>query len=155
MEMRKAVLSDLNVITGLWKDMMLLHQHYDSYFSLEEDADKAYQEYAKENIQSGSKFFKVCLDEKNDIAGYILAAIVEYPPVYTVKRYAEILEMVVRKDQRRKGIGETMLKDVFHWAKEKGITRLECKVAIENPISQRFWKKNGFKGYSENLVLEI
>jgi len=40
MKFRKAVLSDINVITGLWKDMMLLHQKYDRYFSLEEKAEK-------------------------------------------------------------------------------------------------------------------
>ena len=31
--------------------------------------------------------------------------------------------MVVRKNQRRKGIGKIMLQDVLHWAKEKGVTR--------------------------------
>jgi RimJ/RimL family protein N-acetyltransferase len=155
MKLRKAVSSDINVVTELWKDMMLLHQNYDRYFSLEEKAEKAYQKYAEENIQSGSKFFKVCLDENNDIVGYVLADIIEYPPIYPIKRFIEIIEMVIRKDQRRKGIGEIMLKDVLYWAKEKGITRVECKVAIENPISQGFWKKNGFRGYSESLVLEI
>lgn len=155
MKLRKAVSSDINVVIELWKDMMLLHQNYDRYFSLEEKAEKAYKKYAEENIKSRNKFFKVCLDENNDIVGYVLADIIEYPLIYPVKRFIEIIEMVVRKDQRRKGIGETMLKDVFYWAKEKGITRLECKVAIENPISQGFWKKNGFRGYSESLVLEI
>ncbi len=155
MKLRKAVLSDINVVTELWKDMMLLHQNYDRYFSLGEKAEQAYQNYAKENIQSGSKFFKVCLDENNEIVGYVLADIIEYPPIYPIKRFVEIIEMVVRKDQRRNGIGETMLKDVIDWAKENGITRVECKVAIENQISQGFWKKNGFRGYSESLVLEI
>ena len=155
MKLGKAVLSDINVVTELWKDMMLLHQNYDRYFSLGEKAEQAYQNYAKENIQSGSKFFKVCLDENNEIVGYVLADIIEYPPIYPIKRFVEIIEMVVRKDQRRNGIGETMLKDVIDWAKENGITRVECKVAIENQISQGFWKKNGFRGYSESLVLEI
>ncbi len=66
-----------------------------------------------------------------------------------------IIEIVVQKDQRRKGIGEVMLKDVLSWAEEKGITRVECKVATANPISQGFWKKNGFRSYSENRVLKV
>ena len=87
--------------------------------------------------------------------GYVFADILDYPPVYQEKRYIEIYEMVVRKDQRRKGIGKIMLQDVLHWAKEKGITRVECKVATANPISQGFWNKNGFRSYVENKVLEI
>ncbi len=155
MKLRQAVSSDLNVVAELWKNMMLLHQNYDSYFSLKEKAEEAYRNYAEENIQSKSKFFKVCLDEKNNIVGYVLADIIEYPPIYPVKKYIEIIEMVVRKDQRRKGIGEAMLKDVLSWAKEKGITRVECKVATANPISQGFWKKNGFRSHSENMVLKV
>lgn len=155
MKLRKATLSDVNVITELWKDMMELHSSCDKYFCLEEDAEKAYRKYAEENIQSETKLFKVCLNEINEIVGYVLADVFEYPPIYQVKKYIEINEMVVRKDQRRKGIGEIMLKDVLNWAKEKGIIRVECKVAIKNSVSQGFWKKNGFRGYLENLVFKI
>jgi GNAT superfamily N-acetyltransferase len=45
---------------------------------------------------------------------YVFADILDYPPVYQEKRYIEIYEMVVRKDQRRKGIGKIMLQDVLH-----------------------------------------
>ena len=60
-----------------------------------------------------------------------MADIIEYPAIFSVKRFIEIVEMVVRKDQRRKDIGKTMLKDEICLAKEKGITRIECKVAIK------------------------
>lgn len=155
MKLRKAVLSDIDTIAELWMDLMILHQSYDKYFTIAQEAEKSYRRYAEENILSGSKYFKVCIDDNNEIAGYILAGIFEYPPVYPVERLMEIMEMAVRKDQRRKGIGKLMLKDVLFWAGEKGITRVECKAATENQISQGFWKKNGFRAYVESLVIEI
>lgn len=155
MKLRKAEMSDLREITEIWKEMMDLHQEQDRYFILDQEAKKAYQKYAEENIRSEGKFLKVCLNDENEIIGYIFADTFEYPPIYPVKRYIEIHEMVVRKDQRRKGIGKIMLQDVLHWAKEKGITRVECKVATANPISQGFWSKNGFRAYIESKVLEI
>lgn len=135
--------------------MMDLHQDHDRYFILDEDAAKAYQKYAETNIGSESKYFKVCLNNENKIIGYLFADIFEYPPIYPVRRYLEIIEMVVRKDQRRKGIGRIILQDVLYWAREKGITRVECKVATANPISQGFWKKSGFRTYMDSKVLEI
>lgn len=155
MKLRKAVLSDITEITELWKDMMDFHQGQDGYYTLDENAKRSYQKYVEENIRNKSKYLKVCLDDKNELIGYLFADIYEYPPIYPVKKYIEINEMVVRKDQRRKGIGKIMLQDVLDWAKEKGITRVECKVATLNPISQGFWNKNRFRAYMENRVLEI
>lgn len=155
MEIRTAVLSDADEITALWKEMMTLHQCYDKYFTIEEKADKAYKQFAEENIRNGSNLFKVCCDDKNKIIGYVLAVIFYYPPIYPDRRYLEIIEMVVTEDQRRKKIGKFMLNDVSNWAKENNITRMECMVAIGNPISQGFWKKNGFRAYAERLVSEI
>jgi ribosomal protein S18 acetylase RimI-like enzyme len=153
MNVRKAQLADLDGIVRLWKEMMLFHATQDSYFVMSARAEASYCDYAAGNIQDEAKLVLVCCISDR-IIGYVHAAVLDYPPIYPVTRYAEILEIAVTESERRMGAGRLLLQHALDWAREQGMTRVECKVAVHNPVSQGFWKKNGFRGYVEGCVLE-
>jgi ribosomal protein S18 acetylase RimI-like enzyme len=154
MIVRKAVPTDLHVIVALWQEMMVFHQAVDAYFTPSESAEEAYRTYAASNIAAEEKLVLVCVDN-GDVIGFIQAEIRDYPPVYPVLKYAQISDIAVTERKRGMGAGKLLLTRALQWAKQRGVTRVQCQVAVNNRISQGFWKKNGFRGVTETCVLEF
>jgi len=154
MLVRLATSADLDAIVQLWQGLMDFHQNLDECFTLSADAVSNYQGYAADSIQDDRKQILVCADG-DTVVGYVWAEIHEYPPVYQHKRHAEIVEISITKSARRQGVGQRLLDHALAWAKEQGVSRAGCEVAVQNPVSQGFWKKNEFRGYMERCVFEL
>jgi ribosomal protein S18 acetylase RimI-like enzyme len=152
MIVRKAMPTDLDAIVALWQEMMVFHQAVDAYFTPSATAGEAYRVYAASNITAEEKLVLVCVDS-GDVIGFIHAEIRDYPPVYPVKNYAQISEIAITERKRRMGAGKLLLTRALEWAKQHGVTRVQCQVAVDNRVSQGFWKKNGFRGVTETCVL--
>lgn len=154
MLIRQANLSDLNSIEGLWHTMMVLHSRYNNIYKMKENAVDLYTVYAKSILQDESK--KVLVAEENDsILGYIFCETVEQPPVYLETRLGSINEISVDEKYRRHGVGSQLVDECIKWLKENGVKRINIVIALDNPISQGFWKKIGFKSYNETCYLII
>ncbi len=154
MEIRKAIPNDIEPIETLWKEMMDFHVEYDDYFKMNNQALNKYHEYLTKNFKDKKKVIFVAIINKT-IVGYISASILDYPPIYLFRKYIMVGEICVSRNNRRKGIGEQLLKELYKYAKNKKIKRIECLVALKNPVSQNFWKKNSFRPYVHNMVKEI
>jgi len=157
MEIRKAQKTDLEKVVELWKDLMKIHAEQDSYFQITEDAENAYHEFAKSNLDDPDKIFLVALED-GVVIGYILAEICSYPPIYPRKSYAEIIEIMVADFIREKSVGSELLNNLFKEFVSCGIKHIECQVSASNPIANSFWKKAGFrdvwKRYYKQIMLE-
>ncbi|MBN2520685.1 MAG: GNAT family N-acetyltransferase [Bacteroidales bacterium] len=154
MEIRKFNPEDIEPIETLWKEMMNFHVKYDDYFKMNNLALNKYHEYLTKNLKDKKKIVFVSIIN-NIIVGYISASILDYPPIYLFKKYIMVGEICVSKETRRKGIGEQLLMELYKYAKSKNIKRIECQVAVNNPVSQNFWKKNGFRPYIHTMVKDI
>lgn len=51
----------------------------------------------------------------------------------------------IRTEYRGKGIGEKLFNELFNWANENNIKRLELTVVCENEIAIKLYKKLGFE----------
>ena len=67
----------------------------------------------------------------------------------------EIIELAVRSDLQKRGIGRKMLLNIISWFEERKIKRIELRVAVKNNIGYNFWKRNGFKDYLHVLYLDV
>jgi ribosomal protein S18 acetylase RimI-like enzyme len=147
-------LADLDDVVRLWKEMMAFHANLDSYFVMAPGAEDSYREYASGNIQDEERLFLVCC-ASDQVIGYLHAEVQAYPPIYPETRYGEIMEIAVAESERRRGGGRLLLQAALAWIQEQGIKRVECRVGLHNPVSQAFWKGQGFKGYLESCVFEL
>jgi ribosomal protein S18 acetylase RimI-like enzyme len=154
MKIRKATANDIESIKLLWKEMMEFHFKHDSYFELNPVALDKYHEYLKDNLRNDKKVIFVALDHDKAV-GYVTASIEEYPPIYLFDKYLMIGEISVSEKLRRNGTGKRLLNEVLSYAKKQNITRIECQVAVNNPVSQSFWIKNEFRPYIHTMVKEI
>lgn len=63
--------------------------------------------------------------------------------------------MLVRDEDRGKGIGSELFEKLKRWALQKGAKRLRVSISSGNLGSIRFHKKLGFKDYCQDLELEL
>jgi ribosomal protein S18 acetylase RimI-like enzyme len=61
------------------------------------------------------------------------------------KDLAQIYWMAVRGGHQRKGYGSTLIKEMEHYAKEKGVRKIFIGTNSDNKIAIPFYVKNGYK----------
>jgi ribosomal protein S18 acetylase RimI-like enzyme len=151
---RKATAEDVPAIVELWKELIDFHKECDRLFSRSENGHKAFTDWITGHISSDTSCVFVA-EAGMDIVGYCLAIVEKYPPVLEIKKYGLIQDIAVTGAYRRGGIGERLLKEAKGFFREKGLRRIETRVAINNKLSTGFWAKMGFKPYLETAFMEI
>jgi len=154
MQIRLATMEDIDAIESLWKEMAIFHQKIDSYFTIIPEAETNHRAFMTGLLQDESKRIFVA-DEAGCLLGYLMADIKVYPPIYVHKNYGHIGAISVTASALRKGVGRKLLGAALEWYREQGLQRVECGVAVENPLSQGFWKGVGFRGFMEMHVLNL
>jgi ribosomal protein S18 acetylase RimI-like enzyme len=154
MEIRTANLEDLCAIETLWKEMMLFHSALDDDFSMIPEAEEIHREYMKGILQEGEKRVLVA-DDGGIVLGYIRMETCKKPPIYPNIEYVEIKAISVSTSARRKGIGRKLVEAVTTWCMNRNIMQVECGVAVNNPVSQAFWKRMGFRATIERCKLDL
>lgn len=76
-----------------------------------------------------------------DIGGRVIGYIV----VMDMGVDSKIMSFAVKKEFRRRGIGNMLLKEAIKRCKEKGKQRIMLEVRVSNVAAQKLYKKNGFE----------
>lgn len=86
---------------------------------------------------------------KNSFSQYIIAKlnkeIVGFAGVIDTVDQLEITNIVVKKDYRKNGIGNELLKKLIILAKENGKDKITLEVNTTNLAAIKLYEKNGFK----------
>jgi [ribosomal protein S18]-alanine N-acetyltransferase len=57
----------------------------------------------------------------------------------------EVLNIAVRPDRRRRGVGDALIRLVFTWAKSLEARKIFLEVRASNLIALRFYERHGFE----------
>jgi ribosomal protein S18 acetylase RimI-like enzyme len=134
---RKSVAEDVPSIVELWKELMDFHKARDRLFSRSATGHEAFADYVKGHITSRTSCVFVAEADKN-LVGYCIAFIEKYPPVLEMTEYGLVQDLGVTKKYQRKAIGKRLLKKAQNWFFEKGVRRIEARVAKSN--IHHIWK---------------
>lgn len=80
------------------------------------------------------------LENEGDLAGFLSASRGEPSRI----RHCAYLVIGILKDYRGRGFGAMLFEKMEQWAKERGITRLELTVMIQNEQARHLYEKMGF-----------
>ena len=153
LKIRKATAVDLPEVAELWKYLFDFHSNLDPFFSRSHDGHENFLKWVEKQQESENAELLVA-DSSGKILGYIKIEICNYPPVFELKKYGMISDAAVAKEYQRNGIGEALYGKAMDWFEEKGIARIELRVADVNPVARRFWVKMGFKPYMTTMFKE-
>jgi len=77
-------------------------------------------------------------------AGLCIVRIDRAPPILEETERAEISDVGVRPEWRRRGIARRLVLAAQDWVRERGVARIEIQVAAGNAEGQAFWRAMGY-----------
>jgi ribosomal-protein-alanine N-acetyltransferase len=89
------------------------------------------------NELANGHYYRIVLDEADAIAAYGGLAV--------SPGEAWIQNLVVRRDQQRRGLGQLVLRELLAEAARRGVRRVLLEVAADNAGAQKLYARNGFE----------
>lgn len=83
-------------------------------------------------------------DEEGTPAGLCIVRIDRAPPILEETERAEITDLGVRPERRRRGIARRLVEEAQAWVRDRGVERVEIQVATGNREGQAFWRALGY-----------
>jgi ribosomal protein S18 acetylase RimI-like enzyme len=154
---RAAVPTDLPAMLRLWREMMDYHAAADPRFRPKPspDGELAWERFIGEHAWSDDNWCVLVAVEGHSLVGHVVGALREPYPVYTGGRYGVVLDMVVARSARRRGIGQALFAALKEWFIGRGAEHIEMSVAHRNAASQAFWRAMGCADYMDRLWYEL
>ena len=151
MIIRPARHNDMNDLVQLWTEFMDFHTALDPDFKRSSDGARNWVNYITPKLAEDG--FQVFVAESNELlVGYVIASIMEYPPITSVRQYGFISDIAVTGEFRRRGIARQLFQTAENWLISTGIKRIELKVDVGNETSRGFWTSVGFSRHTETLI---
>lgn len=83
-------------------------------------------------------------DRNGTPEGLCIVRIDRAPPILEETERAEITDLGVRPEMRRRGVGRLLVEQAQSWVRDRGVARIEIQVASANPEGQAFWRAIGY-----------
>lgn len=139
-------------IVELWKEAMDFYEALNPLLARSEDGHIHMEKHLHDMIQSEDTQVLAAL-HKGRVVGYTIFRIYTRPPILQYRTSGFIVDMAVKSDYRRKGIGGKMLHTILKWFESHNVDRIELRAAPENEVAFSFWKKHGFQIYMYDMHL--
>jgi GNAT superfamily N-acetyltransferase len=137
----------LKIENASLEDIPALTTLLDSLFAIEVDfsADNTKQVQGLQMIIANPKLaiIKVARDAENKVIGMVSAQLVISTAQGSYSAWVE--DMVIAEKYRGKGIGRKLLDAAINWAKEKGASRAQLLVDIENEPALGYYQHLGWE----------
>lgn len=76
--------------------------------------------------------------------GLCIVRIDRAPPILEETERAEITDLGVRPEMRRRGVARRLVEEAHAWVRDRGVARVEIQVATGNREGQAFWRAIGY-----------
>jgi GNAT superfamily N-acetyltransferase len=147
---RRAIPRDLDCIAALWTALLEHHAARDPVFALRSDAGAEVRRWVAVILRDPNAAVFVW-DGDTGPAGFCTVQIDRAPQILVEVDRAEITDLLVRDDERRRGVGRALVERALRWVVEQGVERCEVRVAARNAEGQAFWRSLDFDSWMDVL----
>jgi ribosomal protein S18 acetylase RimI-like enzyme len=153
-QVRRATEADLEALTALWIEITRHHRDLDPLFTLRQGAEEAIRSLLRSMLEDpGCGVF--VSEPDGEVVGICCVRIDRAPPILREVERAEITDLGVRRDHRRRGLGRMLAEVALTWVRERAISRVEVRVVEGNREAQAFWRALGFGDHVQVLQRSV
>lgn len=160
-EIRKATRKDINGIWPVEIENRLYHKNITPERYSELNNNSVNEKFRLEFIKTIEKDLKkkgnilIVAEEKNKIIGYAQGHLFRWRWSDNPPKTANLKELVILKQYRRKGVATKILKEFEETAENMGARFLCATVWIKNKSAFKFYKKNKLDKFSVEMVKKL
>ena len=154
---RKAVKEDMDKIFLMYKDQTILHYDLDPdyYAALAPDEKEQFEKYFTKALSSHEPYFFVA-EVDGVIVGFSTFKKSQAANDDShIKEYCYLLELFVKEEYRKHGIGQKLLEGVEKYCKEEGIYYVRLEVSPRNENAVQFYNDYGFVNHVDVMYKKI
>lgn len=133
-------------LAPLWREYAASHECYDRAFTLRPLSDDELLTYLASEWAAGGHHLCGFYHE-GVIVAFIHYATADFPYPHVSILHAEILDLYVAREFRRRGIARELVGWVANALSVKQIGRIHVRMSAQNPAAIAFWRKNGFSDF--------
>jgi GNAT superfamily N-acetyltransferase len=148
--LRRAQPADLPRLTELWIEITAQHSALDPLFTLRPGAEGEIRRLMKAMLGDPDAAIFVWA-VADDLLGFCSVRVDRAPAILEETRRAEVTDLGVRPSARRRGIGRALVDAALAWTGDRGVARIEVRVATRNREGQAFWRALGFDNLMDVL----
>jgi ribosomal protein S18 acetylase RimI-like enzyme len=148
---RRGQSADAPAVARMWRALVAAHAAIDPAFRPGADAGPALGVAAAHLLDDPEAAVWVW-EEQGRALGFCAARVEHAPPsALDEAARAEITELWVEPEARRRGAGRALAETALAWTRSRGTRRLEVRVAARNAAGQAFWRALGFAPFVDVL----
>ncbi len=150
-KIRAAKKEDIEAIHLLDKESTKYHEKFDKHFYIiSKKSWKIKKNSQKKAIKSSTDLILVA-ELNSEIIGYIWG----YTEKIAKYKIGKIQELIVTSNQRRKGIGGKLIKNMLNFFKKKKCIISEIEVFVDNKPTVSAYEKIGFRKITYKMQLKL
>ncbi len=135
---RKAGRRDLQAIQELWQTLRELEAKIDPCFRTSRDGPQLVRQHRQMILADPRSAFLVA-EEHGRILAYLHAEIESNDPVLEPARFGVVVDIIVREDRRREGIGGRLMDHCREWFASQAVGEFRAAVPVQHPVAERFF----------------
>ena len=148
---RRATEEDVDQIAELIVRLKSLNEELDQHFKVSDDIDKVVREYVQQSLKDERVVVLVAYDAgSRTVAGVVRFELVDRL-FYEPRLKAEITDLYVRPQYRRKHVGRMLIERVIEEARRMGAGIVTVVYPAGNAIADSFYRKLGFVELNKEL----
>ena len=148
---RAARPGDLTALGAIWLEMMEQHAATDPGFALAPAAVAQWKTLASDMLTRSDGFVLLAEHPDDDgparAVGFCLGWVAKNPPIYQAGNIGFISELAVRHDQRRRGIGASLVRAARQWFAARALGEFQLSTAVWNEAARAFWQAQGGEAF--------
>ena len=66
-----------------------------------------------------------------------------------------VCQFYVDAQHRQQGVGQALFDAMMAWFRDRGLARIRLNVDLDNPVGQKFWRKQGFQPLVTRMGMDV
>lgn len=153
---RPARAEDADAVVAMWQEMADQHAGYNAQrWDWAADAADKWRSHFLEMIGKDDWVALVAVDERDRAVGFATAHLRGVAPVFAAERAADIGNMAVAADRRRRGIGKLLTAAALAELRSRGAEYATLGVAWTNDAARKLYEGLGFREVMRQMYLRL